>query len=360
MHKVILLITNNQQADGNILFHNKIDRKTATLHDVARAVGVSPGTVSRALTRPDLVAPKTREHILKVVQQLHYVAHAAGRNLRLSARNLIGAVIPKTGISTFSQTIAGLNDTLEAHGMTLIISQPEITSTSSTSAVYKLIERGVDALILLGENHDPEILEMLDHRNLPYVMLWTVRAPTGKLHVSVNQVLAGSLATEHLLKLGHRNFAYVGSPLSLNPRAKARIKGVQSHLKKAGIFLLKSAIIEEHHQFGSAREAAETILDRHPETTAIICTSDYHALGVLRGLYEMNKRVPNDLSVVSFNNNDFSAFSMPSITTVDLKQREVGVQAALLTLKLLKGEKAKSIFIAPELITRESSGLAVV
>jgi len=342
-----------------ILILKKIDRKTATLHNVARAVGVSPGTVSRALTRPDLVAPKTRDHILKVVQQLHYVPHAAGRNLRSSTQNLIGAVIPKTGISTFSQTVAGLNDTLEAHGMTLIVSQPEITSTSSNAAVYKLIERGADALILLGENHAPELLEMLDHRHLPYIMLWTVRAPTGKMHVSVNQVLAGSLAAEHLLKLGHRNFAYVGSPLSGNPRAKARIKGVQAHLKKAGIILLKSAIIEEYHQYGSGREAAETVLDRHPETTAIICTSDFHALGVLRGLYEMNKKVPNELSVVSFNNNDFSAFSIPSITTVDLKQREVGVQAALMTLKLLKGEKVKPIFIAPELIARESSGLAI-
>ena len=334
----------------------KPDRHVATLHDVARAVGVSPGTVSRALSRPDLVASKTRDLILKVVQRLHYVPHAAGRSLRSSTPNLIGAVIPKTGVSTFSQTTAGLNDTLEEHNMTLIVSQPELTSTSSKAAVHRLIERGADGLVLLGENHDPNLFDMLEHRGLPYVLLWTVRAPAGKNYVSVDQIKAGHLAADHLLKFGHKHFAYVGSPLSANPRAAARLKGVQEQLKTAGVRLPVTAIIEESHQFGSGRRAVDTILERHPETTAIICTSDYHALGVLRGLYEINRKVPEDISVVSFNNNDFSAFSMPSITTVDLKQRDVGIEAAKSILRLLQGERVKPVMIDPVLAARESSG----
>lgn len=332
------------------------DPHVATLHDVARAVGVSPGTVSRALSRPDLVAPKTRDQILKVVQRLHYVPHAAGRSLRSSTPNLIGAVIPKTGVSTFSQTTAGLNDTLEQHNMTLIVSQPELTSTSSKAAVHRLIERGADGLILLGENHDPALFDMLEHRGLPYVLLWTVKPPAGKTYVSVDQTKAGHLAARHLLDFGHRHFAYVGSPLSANPRAAARLKGVEDELKTAGVTLPVDAIIEESHQFGSGRKAVETIMGRHPETTAIICTSDYHALGVLRGLYEIGRKVPDDISVVSFNNNDFSAFSMPSITTVDLKQRDVGIEAANSILRLLNGERVKPTLIEPLLAARESSG----
>jgi DNA-binding LacI/PurR family transcriptional regulator len=120
--------------------------------------------------------------------------------------------------------------------------------------------------------------------------------------------------------------------------------------------LPSDAIIEESHQFGSGRKAVETIMTRHPETTAIICTSDYHALGVLRGLYEIGRRVPEEVSVVSFNNNDFSAFSMPSITTVDLKQRDVGIEAANSILRLLNGERVKPTLIEPVLTHRESSG----
>ena len=102
----------------------------------------------------------------------------------------------------------------------------------------------------------------------------------------------------------------------------------------------------------------ESVLNKHPETTAIICTSDYHALGVLRGLYEIGKRVPTDISVVSFNNNDFSAFTIPSITSVDLKQHDVGVQAADAIYQMLNGKNMKSINIQPELRIRESSGPA--
>jgi DNA-binding LacI/PurR family transcriptional regulator len=133
---------------------------------------------------------------------------------------------------------------------------------------------------------------------------------------------------------------------------------VKKELKSAGITIAPSAIIEEDHRFGSGRAAVEAVLKKHPETTAIICTSDYHALGVLRGIYEIGKRVPADISVVSFNNNDFSAFTIPSITTVDLKQRDVGIYAADSIYQLLNNEPMKSINIQPELRIRESSGRA--
>ena len=119
-----------------------------------------------------------------------------------------------------------------------------------------------------------------------------------------------------------------------------------------------AAIIEEDHRFSSGRAAVEAVLTKHPKTTAIICTSDYHALGVLRGLHEIGKRVPADISVVSFNNNDFAAFTIPSITSVDLKQHDVGIYAADLIYQLLHGETIKSISVKPKLCIRESSGPA--
>lgn len=329
-----------------------------TLHDVAKAAAVSPGTVSRALTRPDLVAEKTREHILKWVKKLHYLPDPAGRNLRSSKPIVVGAVIPKNGISTFAQTISDLNDALEAKKITLIVSQPEYSSASSESAAYRLLEQGADALILLGEEHDQELFDTLEHRDIPHLLLWTVRDPKGKHYVTVNQSKAGQLAAKHLLELGHKSFAYIGVPLLHNARAAARLAGVKKELKGAGISIAPSAIIEEDHRFSSGRAAVESVLNKHPETTAIICTSDYHALGVLRGLHEIGKRVPADISVVSFNNNDFSAFTIPSITSVDLKQHDVGVHAAEGIYQMLNGENMKSINIQPELRVRESSGPA--
>jgi len=329
-----------------------------TLHDVAKVAAVSPGTVSRALTRPDLVAEKTRERILKYVKKLPYLPDPAGRNLRSNKPIVVGAVIPKNGISTFAKTISDLNDALELQKITLIVSQPEYSSASSESAAYRLLEQGADALILLGEDHDQDLFDTLDHRNIPHLLLWTTTDPKGKYYVTVNQSQAGQLAARHLLDLGHKSFAYIGVPLLHNARAAARLAGVKKELKGAGIAIAPTAIIEEDHRFSSGRAAVEAVLTKHPKTTAIICTSDYHALGVLRGLHEIGKRVPADISVVSFNNNDFAAFTIPSITSVDLKQHDVGIYAADLIYQLLHGETIKSISVKPKLCIRESSGPA--
>lgn len=327
-----------------------------TLHDVAKAAGVSPGTVSRALTRPDLVAPKTKERVLKYVKKLHYLPDPAGRNLRANKAFVVGAVIPKNGISTFAQTISDLNDALESKQITLIASQPEQTSTCSEVAAYRLLEQGADALVLLGEDHSQELFDTLDYRNIPHILLWTTKDHTGRYCISVNQKKAGQIAAKHLLNFGHRNFAYIGVPLLHNMRAAARLSGVRKELKDAGISLPSTAIIEDEHRFSSGRTAVEKILFKHPNITAIICTSDYHALGVLRGIHELGKKVPEDISVVSFNNNEFSAFTIPSISSIDLKQHDVGMHAADMISKLLNGEMTRSINILPELCIRESSG----
>lgn len=336
----------------------KSSARGATLRDVALAVGVSPGTVSRVLTRPELVAVKTREAVLSAISRLRYVPNAAGRNLRSSSSMTIGAVIPKSGVSTFSQTILALNDALQARGYTLIVSQPDLDPHASRLAAYRLIERGADGLILLGEDQDTELLEMLDARHLPYVMIWTVKRQLKLPHVTVDQVLAGHLAAEHLLSLGHRHFAFVSNPLAGNRRAQARLRGVKQSLAHSGIRLPDSAVVQESHRFGPGGPLVDAILANHPETTAIVCSSDYLALGVLRALYERGKRVPEDISLVSFNNSDFSAFTLPAITTVNLMHSRVGGEAAESIVGLISRSEVKSKLIQPELVVRESSGPA--
>lgn len=339
---------------------NKTPKNVATLHDVALAAGVSPGTVSRAITRPDLVATKTREQILRQIDRLHYVPDARARSLKLSQPTVIGAVIPKSGVSAFAQTISSLNDALEAENLTLIVSQPEASSDASKHAAQRLLEKGADALILLGEDHTSALYDLLDHRGIPHLLLSPVSPPKGRQHVSINHLQAGRIAAEHLIALGHRRFAYVGSPTPNNPRAIARLRGVKDQLMKKGLQLPNNAITNEPHQIDSGKIALKKILANHPNTTAIICTSDYYTLGVLRALYEMKIKIPRDISVVSFNNNDFSEFTMPAITTVDLKYRQVGQEAANMILGLLNNKKVKSVTIEPELCIRETTGPAPI
>lgn len=333
---------------------NPYPKNVATLRDVANAAGVSTGTVSRALTRPELVAEATKLTIFKVIKRLHYVPDARARSLKLSRPTVIGAVIPKAGVSTFSQTIASLNDFLESQDLTLIVSQPEASSAASSGAAQRLLEKGADALILLGEQ-EPDVYALLKHRRVPFVLLSPINPPKGCAYVSINHLQAGHIAAQHLIKLGHRKFAFIGSYPTSNPRALARLKGVKSELKAHGLILPDTAITNEPHRIDSGKNAVKKILARHPDITAIISTSDYYALGVIRALHELKIKVPEEISVISFNNNDFSAFTTPAITTVDLKYQEVGHEAGNMIVRLLNNESINPITIEPELCLRETT-----
>lgn len=330
--------------------------RMSTLQDVAKELGLSAGTVSRAITRPDLVAPETQKRIQEVIKKLHYIPHAGGRSLRSLSSGTIGAVIPKSGISTFSQTTLALQDELTLRGKTLIVSQPDNLSTEIEKSIRKVLEHGVDGLLLLGENHSSDTLSLLKNRGVPFVLMWNVKKSIDQPFVTVSQSQAGSVAAKHLLELGHKDFAFIGAPLSVNPRAAARLSGVKRTLAKAGLAIPEHAISEELHQFEKAGEATRKILVKAPRTTAIICTSDFHALGALRALQELGMRVPEDLSLVSFNNNDFSGYTYPSLTTVDLRQYEVGTIAAKMISQMIESVHPDNIILKPILRLRESSG----
>lgn len=354
MHKRI--INRNKSQIHSLAPMNKTRQKNvSTLHDVAAAAGVSPSTVSRTLTRPDMVAEETRDKILKIVGQLHYLPDANARSLKLSKPAVIGAVIPKSGISAFSQTISSLNDALDLFDLTLIVSQPEADSQASRYAAYRLLEKGADALILLGEEHASELYRLLEYRNLPYLLISPINPPHESAHVSINHRKAGHIAAKHLIELGHKKFAYIGSSMRNNPRALERLAGVRDELQAYGLGLAKGAITNQPHRIDSGKIALKYILTNHPETTAIICTSDYYTLGVIRALHELQINVPSDISVVSFNNNDFASFTMPAITTVDLKYEEVGREAAIMIRKLINKEKVSPVIIEPELCIRETT-----
>ncbi|MGA0128573.1 MAG: LacI family DNA-binding transcriptional regulator [Burkholderiales bacterium] len=330
--------------------------RMSTLQDVAKELGLSAGTVSRAITRPDLVAPKTQKRIQEVIKKLHYIPHAGGRSLRSLSSGTIGAVIPKSGISTFSQTTLALQDELTLRGKTLIVSQPDNLATEIEKSIRKVLEHGVDGLLLLGENHSADTLSLLKNRGVPFVLMWNVKRSIDQPFVTVSQSQAGSVAAKHLLELGHKDFAFIGTPLSVNPRAAARLSGVKRTLAKAGLEIPEHAISEELHQFEKAGEATRKILVKAPRTTAIICTSDFHALGALRTLQELGMRVPEDISLVSFNNNDFSGYTYPSLTTVDLRQYEVGTIAAKMISQMIESVHPDNTILKPILRLRESSG----
>ncbi|MGE0313169.1 MAG: LacI family DNA-binding transcriptional regulator [Lautropia sp.] len=332
--------------------------RPASLLDVARDAGVSTGTVSRALSRPEMISAATRERVLAAAERLGYVANGAARALAMQRTRTIGAIVPRFGTSSFPTMIQSLEATLAADGYTLLLSAPEHGRVPESRILRALIERGVDAVALLGEKHDDATLAMLARHRLPAVLMWCRRAGRSDC-VGFDEKHAGALLIAHLAELGHRQVGFIGGRRTHNERARARFAGVRAALARHGMVLSPEATVETDYGFAQGFDAMQAILARRTAVTAVVCGNDYLAIGALSALDRAGIEVPRMQSVVSFNDNDFAAFSHPPLTTVRLPIHAIGEQAGHYLIARLNGLPVREADALPvELVVRESSGVA--
>lgn len=330
--------------------------RPASLADVARRAGVSTGTVSRALSRPEMISDATRQRVLEAAGQLGYVANGAARALALRRTATVGAIVPRLGSSSFPTMVQALEATLAANGFTLLLSAPQFGAVPESQKLRTLIERGVDAVALLGGEHDPDTLTLLEAHRLPAVMMWCHRV--GQDHcVGFDEGAAASLLIEHLAGLGHCEIGFIGGRSDNNARARLRLQGLRRALRRHRMTLRDDATVETEYGFEPGFEAMQRLLMRALPITAVVCGNDYLAAGALSALDQAGVAVPQDLSVVSFNDNEFAAFLHPPLTTVRLPIRDIGEAAGRYLVAVLRGEtppRARRLPVA--LTVRRSSG----
>ena len=207
--------------------------RKATINDVAATTGVSIATVSRALSKPDIVAPETRLVIQKAVKKLGYVVNGRARALSSKRSWTIGAVIPSLENAIFANTTYALQKTLGDEGYMLLVACSEYDLNYEVALVRGFIERGVVGLILVGAIHHQETEELLKRFKIPYVFTWAYEE-TGKLPiVGFNHRDATLKVTRHLLDLGHQKFGVISTPTTGNANALSRLHGVLYALKKS-------------------------------------------------------------------------------------------------------------------------------
>lgn len=328
-----------------------------SLEEVAALAGVSTGTVSRALSRPELLAEGTRTRVLAAVDRLGYVRHGAARALASRRTQTIGAVIPRLGASMFATTVRSLQRVLEVDGYTLLLAHPADPDASSMPALTTLLERGVDAVVLLGNEHDPAVYERLRVRNVPYVIIWA-RAGDPAAHPSIgfDNRRAGRLVGEHLVALGHRRFAMISAPTQGNARARDRFLGLVESLASSGAQLPQNTRIETQYGYREGSDAVDTLIARDADFTALVCGNDYLAVGALAALARHGRRVPQDVSVVGFNDSEFAPYTIPALTTVRFPIEAIGERAASYLIERLRGdERIENVELPVELVVRDST-----
>ena len=332
--------------------------RSASLADVAALAGVSTGTVSRALSRPDMLSEATRAHVLAAAQRLGYVANGAARALAMRRTMTVGAIVPRFGGSSFPTLVQALETTLAAAGYTLLLSAPEHQRGQDPALLRAMLERGVDAVALLGAEQPPPVFAALAAHQRPFVLMWAQHSPEG-MCVGFDEAAAAALLIDHLAALGHRSLGFIGGRTADNERARQRQRGLMQAIAQRGMQLAPDALVETDYGFREGFEAMQTLLARRAAVSAVVCGNDYLAAGALSALDRAGIAVPGQLSIASFNDNHFAAYLHPPLTTVRLPIHEMGELAGQYLVARLRGAAPPPCPLLPlQIMVRDSTGPA--
>ena len=327
------------------------------LRDVARVAGVSLATASRALSEPGVVKEATREHVKSVAAMLGYMPSGAARALASRRSRTLGAVFPPVDNPIFAAATQALAHELAGAGYTLLLATHEYDPAVEVQVTRTLLERGVDGLVLIGLDHSPELFELLSRSRVPYEITWSIDSAGYHPCVGIPHRAASARVTQHLLDLGHREFAVVAGVTAHNDRVRERLAGVRDALTARGIELRVDRVIDAEFSVAQGRRAFLELLERAPGFTAVICGNDTLALGVMTECARRGLRIPEQLSVAGFENIELASEMTPALTTVHVPAADIGRLAGSRMLARLSGRHVPVIEeLRAELIVRESTG----
>jgi LacI family transcriptional regulator len=332
-------------------------RHSPRLIDVARAARVSAATVSRALSAPGKVDPATRERIERVIRKVGYVPHGPARALALRRSRTVGTVVPTLTNAIFASTTDALQRSLDAAGYALLLGCNEYDPAAETRLARKLVERGVDGLVLFGLDHEPALWRLLETARVPYVLTWALERDGRRPCIGFDSRDAGARMARYLMDLGHRRIAVICGPTATNERHRERVRGVREALQRRGLKLPRARQIECRLSAPAGAEAMREVLRGKIAPTAVICANDVLAIGAMAECHARGLAIPGDVSVCGFDDLEFAAMIPPGLTTVRFPAAELGELAALHVLGQLEGrEMPRQQALALELIVRGSTG----
>lgn len=306
----------------------------STMADVAEAAGVSTASVSRVLNDPEKVSRDLRIRVEAAVEKLGYVRHGPARALAARRFHTIGAIVPTLGVATFAACIETLQTRLESHGFSLLIGSSQYDTDAEARQIRNLMERGIDGLMLVGQRRHPDIYRRLREARIPYVCTYTIDRDNG-LCVGYENSDGTRRMVDYLVQLGHRNISVLTSPTHNNDRIAERFRGAVERIAEIG--LPEPAIVEGPYEIPDGRAGLRTIMQRKPDTTAVVCTTDLHAIGAIAEARALGFAVPSRLSITGFDDLDIVSEIEPPLTTVRVPSREIGERVADMLIASIAG-----------------------
>ncbi|MEN8191061.1 MAG: LacI family DNA-binding transcriptional regulator [Thermodesulfobacteriota bacterium] len=328
----------------------------STIVDVAKLAGVSTATVSRVINSPHSVRERTREKVIRAMKICNYKYNALARGFATKQSNTIGLVIPAISNPVFAESAQGVQDYAAGRKVQVILGNTHYQYEQEESLVKTLREKRVDGLIITTTSLKGDVLKDLLEEGFPFVLLYST-VKSGPLSVvGVDNYRGGYLATEHLVALGHHRIGMIAGNFSISDRSYHRWHGYRRCLRAYNIPYDKELLAQTDYSMDSGRDAVKRLLGVKNPPTAVFCSNDLLALGVMKGARESGLRLPQDLSIVGFDDIQTSSYVIPALTTIRQPAYEMGRKAAELLFQLMESPaKPVQWMLRSELITREST-----
>jgi LacI family transcriptional regulator len=344
-----------QNQDGNGQERNGPSK--ATIRDIADAAGVSTATVSRVLNgRPD-VSPTTREAVLRVVRERGFSMNRNARALSGGRTGLIGVTLPMVHVEYFSRILWGASEALYEHDMRTVLCPTMHERDRELTLLEQLLQGTTDGALMLLTKESNDQLRALVQQGYPFVVL-DPRSPVdeGTPVVSAAHWAGAKAATEHLLSLGHRRIGVITGPHGWVASVD-RLDGYQAALAGAGVLADPQVIAKGNFTGESGRAAATQLLSLADPPTAIFSFNDEMALGAMKAAAERGLTIPDDLSIVGFDDLEKAQIVAPALTTVRQPLAEMGRMAVSLLMRLLERQpiEAMRVELATKLVVRGST-----
>ncbi|MCW5910916.1 MAG: LacI family DNA-binding transcriptional regulator [Cyclobacteriaceae bacterium] len=334
--------------------------KEITIYDIAKALNISPATVSRGLKDHPAIRKGTKKKILDAASKMGYQQNTFASNLRRKRSNTIGVIIPRLNSYFMSTVISGMEKVANQSGYNLIISQSQESFKKEIISVKTMYDSRIDGLMvsLAYDTADTEHFEVLLKKRIPIIFFDRVIDHPGCTSIVIDNRQAGYDATHHLLSQGCKRIMHLAGNLSRNVYSD-RLEGYKMALAKFNIpfdpsLVISNSLLSEQ----GGVDAAQEILTMHEKPDGIFASNDTSAVACMRQLKLAGIKIPHDIAVVGFNNDPISKVIDPNLTTVNYPGQEMGeVAAATLVNKLDQSNSpgVNTIVLRHELIIRESS-----
>lgn len=335
-------------------------RANVTIQQVAERAGVSTMTVSRTLRNPDVVAEKTRQQVQQAIDELNYIPDLSAIAMSSKQGTTVAVILPSLSFEGHVRTVDGLSSELRNRGFHLLISDNFYSERQELEVLRVVLGRRPAGIVMINSAHSERGRDLIVKSGVPVIETWELPSVPIDSVVGFSHHKVGFKLTEHLLACGYHRIAFVGAREGVDRRANERLKGFVECLKQYKKDSHRHVIIEDSSvSVAAGKEAIEQVMDKYPDTQAVITLTDRVAMGAMMECRRRGISVPEDLAIVGHGDFDFSEHLAPSLTTTRVDGFKIGAEAARLLMDKVNGDKALNesinIDVGFEVIVREST-----